>query len=183
MDKDAQDKLLLDILSKEYDKLKSEQCQRIAHRDSLVYATFVAIAAIATFALKADGNVHSLLALPFICFALGWTHLNNDHKITAIGKYIGSVLRPTVSSITGQPEWIFGWEIRVRSRRGRRLDKLLSFFGNGITFMCPGAAAICVFLHLHPNLSDIETALIFGGWAAIVILTIAMVVTSDLRCK
>ena len=68
----------------EYDKLKTEQTQRIGFRDNLPYVTLCLFGG--TIAITTT-NYYALLVVPWICLILGWTYLVNDEKISAIGRY------------------------------------------------------------------------------------------------
>ena len=76
----------LDILLAEYKALKDEQQKRIDRRDHLVYGTLTAIAATLVAAAKVP---EALLLLPAAALILGWTHLANDHMVSAIVRYSG----------------------------------------------------------------------------------------------
>lgn len=69
---------MLDIYLKEYDKLKNERMQRIGFRDNLLYVTLVLFGTVLAFALSEKGNPDTLLVLPWVSLVLGWTYLMND---------------------------------------------------------------------------------------------------------
>ena len=97
-------KMLLEVCLKEYDKLKSEQAQRIGYRDNLVYATLVATAGVIAFSFnRQSGNPVGLMLLPVACFVLGWMHATNDEKISAISRYIRTSLRDRIVRLTHLP--------------------------------------------------------------------------------
>ncbi|MBM0743962.1 hypothetical protein JOY44_20445 [Phormidium sp. CLA17] len=108
---------VLEIFFKEYDKLKSEQAQRIGFRDNLLYVTLGLFATIISFAVSNASNYYALLVVPWACLILGWTYLVNDEKISAIGRYIRLTLVERVKEKTGYTdlESLFGWEIAHRS--------------------------------------------------------------------
>jgi hypothetical protein len=109
--------ITLKIWLAEYDKLKTEQAQRIGFRDNLLYVTLGLFGVIIPTAISNATNYYALLVVPWICLILGWTYLINDEKISAIGRYIRLTLVEKVKEKTGHPdvESLFGWEIAHRS--------------------------------------------------------------------
>jgi L-asparagine transporter-like permease len=61
---------ILEIFFKEYDKLKSEQAQRIGFRDNLLYVTLGLFATIISFAVSNSTNYYALLVVPWVCLIL-----------------------------------------------------------------------------------------------------------------
>jgi hypothetical protein len=92
---------ILEILLKEYDKLKSEQTQRIGFRDNLLYVTLGLFVTVVSFAISSQANYYAFLVLPWVCLILGWNYVVNDEKISAIGKYIRYKLVDKVKEHTG----------------------------------------------------------------------------------
>jgi len=123
----------------EYDRLKVEQVQRISTRDNLIYATLVSFAGVIAATAQAK-SPDMLLLLPPICLILGWTYLSNDHKVSAIGLYIRTVLTPRLEVLTGEP--VLGWEIAHRSDAHRRSRKIGQLIIDLVTFAVPAIAAL-----------------------------------------
>jgi hypothetical protein len=144
---------ILEILLKEYDKLKSEQAQRIGFRDNLLYVTLGLFGTVVSFAVSNPAHYYALLVIPWVCLILGWTYLVNDEKISALGQYIRTELSERVKKITGelQTESVFSWESYRRTSKGRKLRKIEQFIVNQITFVIPGIIAAVAFLYLVPK--------------------------------
>jgi hypothetical protein len=68
---------ILEIFLKEYDKLKSEQAQRIGFRDNLLYVTLGIFGTVVSFAVSNSANYSALLVIPWVCLILGWTYVMN----------------------------------------------------------------------------------------------------------
>lgn len=148
-----------DVLLAEYDKVKTEQAQRIGVRDNLVYATLTAIGAVLLGTQQTAAGAHLLLALPPICAILGWTHLANDRMITQIGSYLREVLAPALAETTGQPA--LGWEdYHRRPGRWRRRKRRVQLAADVGTFCVPGVAAVLIWCAVRwsPVLSAVAVA-------------------------
>src|SRR4051794_25819998 len=77
----------VNILMKEYERLKDEQARRIGFRDGQIFVTLGAIGGLASYAtVHKDDRV--FLLIPWVCVIMGWNYLVNDEKISAIGRYI-----------------------------------------------------------------------------------------------
>jgi hypothetical protein len=148
-----QQQQILEIYFKEYDKLKSEQTQRIGFRDNLLYVTLGLIGTIISLAVSNTANYYALLVIPWVCLILGWTYLINDEKITAIGRYIRYTLTEKVKEQTGHTdiESIFGWETAHRSDNRRKRRKIEQLIIDEITFVLSGIVAVICFWVLVPN--------------------------------
>lgn len=72
----------------EYDKLKEEQVARITARDNLLNYNLVALGAVATVASSLETAELGFLTAPWISAIFGWSYLQHDEKITAIGRYL-----------------------------------------------------------------------------------------------
>ncbi|MBW4444316.1 MAG: hypothetical protein KME10_24465 [Plectolyngbya sp. WJT66-NPBG17] len=144
---------ILEIFFKEYDKLKSEQAQRIGFRDNLLYVTLGLFATIISFAVSNTANYYALLVVPWICLILGWTYLVNHEKISAIGKYIRYKLIDKIKEHTGYNdlETLFGWEIAHRDDKHRQRRKVLQLMVDEITFVASGLIALGAFWFLVPK--------------------------------
>ncbi|WDD30216.1 hypothetical protein PQG02_00510 (plasmid) [Nostoc sp. UHCC 0926] len=136
-----------EVYLKEYEKLKSEQTQRIGFRDNLLYVTLGVFGAVISFAVSNQANYYALLVIPWVCLILGWTYLVNDEKITAIGRYIRLTLAEKIKEHTGHTdiESIFGWEIAHRSDNRRKRRKIEQLIVDQITFVFSGVIALIAF--------------------------------------
>ena len=177
-----QQQQILEIYFKEYDKLKSEQTQRIGFRDNLLYVTLGLFGTIIALAVSNQANYYALLVIPWVCLILGWTYLVNDEKITAIGRYIRYTLTEKVKEQTGHTdiESIFGWETAHRSDNRRKRRKIEQLIIDEITFVLSGIVALISFWLLVSNaplainiLGVIEMLLLF-------ILGVEIVIYADL---
>ena len=162
---------ILEIFFKEYDKLKSEQAQRIGFRDNLLYVTLGLFATIISFAVSNAINYYALLVVPWVCLILGWTYVVNDEKISAIGKYIRYKLVDKVKDHTGYTdlETLFGWEIAHRSDRHRRRRKIQQWIVDEITFVFSGVIALLAFCFL---ISQPPLAVIILAWIELILLVL-----------
>lgn len=127
----------------EYDQLKGEQRARIRFRDSLMYTTLAAMAAVVAAALQAHSNLAFLL-LPPVTVILGWKYVANDDKITAIGRYIQAQLAPRLTALVQQP--VFGWETtHARGSRHPQARKAMQVLVDLLAFcFAPAAALVAV---------------------------------------
>jgi hypothetical protein len=144
---------ILEILLKEYDKLKSEQAQRIGFRDNLIYVTLGVFGTVVSFAVSNPANYYALLIIPWVCLILGWTYVVNDEKISTLGEYIRIDLAQKVEEKTKalKLESIFSWESYHRKAKRRTLRKIEQLFVNQITFFIPGIVALYAFCRLVPK--------------------------------
>jgi len=144
---------ILEIFFKEYDKLKSEQAQRIGFRDNLLYVTLGLFGTVVSFALSNSSNYYAFLVVPWVCLILGWTYVVNDEKISAIGRYIRYKLVDKVKEHTGYTnmETLFGWEIAHRDDKHRKRRKIQQLIVDEITFVVSGVIALAAFWFLVPK--------------------------------
>jgi NADH:ubiquinone oxidoreductase subunit 3 (subunit A) len=164
---------ILEILLKEYDKLKSEQAQRIGFRDNLIYVTLGIFGTVVSFAVSNSANYYALLVIPWVCLILGWTYVVNDEKISALGEYIRTELAQKVEEKTRVLglESIFRWESYRREAKGRKLRKIEQFIVNQITFVISGIVALIAFWYLVPKaLGEIK---ILAGVEFVLLLALA----------
>lgn len=155
---------VVDVLRDEYDALKKEQIERIKVRDNLTYLTIGAVAAAVYGAIQAHTPL-LLLTLPFVCTALGWKYVANDHKITAIGAYLRGELADRMSGLVG--EAVLGWETAHRVDHNRRRRMWLQYGADLLTFVAPGIAGITAVLVAgvpHPA----------AGWAGLAGLLLSL---------
>ncbi|MFE9989168.1 hypothetical protein ACFYRK_20145 [Streptomyces sp. NPDC005381] len=135
------------LLLTEYQTIKDEQKTRIGFRDNLLYVTLAAVTAVIAAASQAK-QPQMLLALPPVCVVLGWTYLVNDEKISAIGAYVRTELRPRLAAATGSPdtaEAVFQWETVHRSDARRRSRKLTQCAVDQGAFCAVPLAALVVY--------------------------------------
>jgi hypothetical protein len=137
---------IVEIFLKEYDKLKSEQIQRLGFRDNLIYANLIAMTGIISITANEIVKTLVLLVLPMICIVLGWTYLVNDEKISAIGRYIRYTLTEKIKkeTKTTDPD-VFGWETAHRTDARRISRKYTQLAIDVFAFVVPGFAAIWMF--------------------------------------
>ncbi|BAZ17953.1 integral membrane protein [Calothrix sp. NIES-4071] len=179
MDKQQQ---ILEIYFKEYDKLKSEQAQRIGFRDNLLYVTLGLFGTIISLAVSNPANNYALLVIPWVCLILGWTYVVNDEKITAIGRYIRYTLTEKIKEQTGHTdiESIFGWETAHRSDNRRTRRKIQQLIIDEITFVLSGIIALVCFWVLVSNPPLAVNILGFVEIILLVILGVEIAIYADL---
>ena len=97
-----------EFLKAEYDRVRSEQAQRIGFRDNLLFVHLAATGAIASWVLTNNPQipraVHALLLIPWVCVVVGWTYLVNDHHISRSGKYVRKDINPRADSLAKLPQ-------------------------------------------------------------------------------
>ncbi|MBM0744983.1 hypothetical protein JOY44_26040 (plasmid) [Phormidium sp. CLA17] len=174
---------ILEIFFKEYDKLKSEQAQRIGFRDNLLYVTLGLFATIISFAVSNAANYYALLVVPWVCLILGWTYVVNDEKISAICRYIRYKLVDKVKEYTGYDdlETLFGWEIAHRDDKHRKRRKIQQLIVDEITFVASGMIALGAFWFLVPNPPIGVTILSWVELLLLVVLGVETLIYSDLE--
>lgn len=144
----------LEVLLKEYEKLKDEQIQRVSFRDNIIYIMLVLVGSVGSFALSQSDKNFALLIIPWICLILGWTYLVNDEKISSIGKYIRTNLTESIrTQLKTSGKIIFGWEVEHRSDSERLQRKISQVLIDELTFVISGIAAVFVYLFLQQPIS------------------------------
>lgn len=139
---------LMDIYLAEYDKLKHEQTQRIGFRDNLIYANLIAITGITSVAISSAEAFPVLLITPLASVTLGWIYLNNDYKISLIGRYIKNELNEKISqSITVKEDLIFKWENISAGDPKRKTRKVIQLIIDEFNFVLPGLLAVLIYWH------------------------------------
>ncbi len=128
----------------EYAQIKDEQRARIGFRDNLLYVTLAAVTAIAAAAAQTDFP-ELILALPVVSLVLGWTHLVNDEKISAIGRYVRTELASRLAEATNVEEPLFGWETYYRSDDRRVSRKTTQTVVDLLAFLVTPFAALITF--------------------------------------
>ena len=173
---------ILDVFLKEYDKLKSEQTQRIGFRDNLLYVTLGVFGAVVSFAVSNPSNYYALLVIPWVSVILGWNYLVNDEKISAIGKYIRLTLVEKVKEKTSHSdiESFFGWEIAHRSDNRRKRRKIEQLIIDEITFVLSGIFAIVAVYLLIPQSSLLINILAIVELLLLIVLGIEIIIYADL---
>jgi hypothetical protein len=138
---------IADVYLLEYEKLKEEQVSRIGFRDNLVYVTIAAVGAVLSFALKSPTRPSIFLVLPPLCFALGWTYLMNDQKISAIGQYLRGTLAPALQSeVRSAP--VLTWELAHRADDLRTSRKLIQWLVDEVLFCVTAVVGIAAYFVL-----------------------------------
>lgn len=180
-----------ELLKAEFDRLKAEQTQRIGFRDNMIFVQFAAIGAVTSWVfanVDKSTSTYALLIIPWVCVALGWTYVVNDHMISRIGRYFRWVMEPRAQRLSdfepieiterddsGKPiiiSEVFGWEPfhRVDSRRASR--KKIQLAVDELTFFLPGLVAVVGFWILRcGNLQHTERPL----------LTVLLIITTLLE--
>ncbi|NES24267.1 MAG: hypothetical protein F6K41_36480 [Symploca sp. SIO3E6] len=173
---------ILAIFFKEYDKLKSEQAQRIGFRDNLLYVTLGLFGTVISFAVSNPSHYYALLVIPWICLILGWTYIVNDEKISAIGRYIRYQLVDKVKEHTSYTDvdTLFGWEVAHRSDKHRKRRKIQQLIIDEITFVCSGAIALVTFWFLVPQPPVAVTILSWLELLLLIILGVEIFIYADL---
>ena len=173
---------ILEIFFKEYDKLKSEQAQRIGFRDNLLYVTLGVFGGVVSFAVSNPSNYYALLVIPWVCLILGWTYVVNDEKISAIGRYIRYNLVNKVKEHTGYGdlETLFGWEIAHRSDKHRKRRKIQQLIVDEITFVFSGIIALSAFWFLVAKPPLGVTILSWVELLLLIVLGVEMLIYADL---
>jgi hypothetical protein len=174
---------ILEIFLKEYEKLKSEQIQRIGFRDNLLYVTLGLFGAIVPFALSSATNYPALLIIPWVCLIMGWTYLVNDEKISAIGQYIRHTLVDKLKEKTGYDDLgsLLGWEIAHRDDNRRKRRKIEQLIVDQITFTVSGVAAVLIFCLLVPNRAWGINLLLGIELLLLLVLAIEITIYADLK--
>ncbi|MFN8501581.1 hypothetical protein [Kouleothrix sp.] len=174
--------LVVDAYLREYEKLKDEQIARIGFRDNLIYATLVATGGLLSFALASPSNIYALLLLPLAGAVLGWTYLNNDRKISSIGRYIRSALLRNLRAATQAPDaQFFGWELTPQIEPGRLWRKILQLAVNIALFVGSGLVALAAFFLLSPAPPRIAWWVAGADVVMLVLLLLEIVRDADIR--
>ncbi|MET9340721.1 hypothetical protein [Nonomuraea sp. NPDC003804] len=150
-------------LLSEYDALKAEERQRIGARGQLLYATLTAVAGISTVTTTV-GQLGLLLLLPLAATVLGWVYVTNDHKITAIGRYLRDRLGPRLVGLIDDGSSdidVFKWENYHREDPHRPSRKRLQRAVDLAAFCAPSLTALALLWLLGPH-----TPLVLIGSAA-----------------
>lgn len=159
----------VDILVVEYQALKAEQCSRIGTRDNLIYATLAAYGAVLLGVGSRNASILFLLLIPAIGVLMGWTHLINDDKISAIGDHIQENIRPSLMAQLGGDD-LFAWEQAHRSRPGQRRRKRLQLGADTLAFVLPACMSILVYMLFADEALWIQLAVVVPEFAGLTTL-------------
>lgn len=159
---------MLNILITEYSTLKSEQLARIKIRDNFIYISLGIFGTIFSFSMFNIGtSVTSdksmvLLLIPTVSFILSWFYIDNDEKVSQIGKYIRKELTPKIKEFLDTDDsMIFGWESYHRSDHKRITRKTLQVTIDVITFVLPAVVSIYAYYTLNPESSKLIRVLTY----------------------
>ena len=170
------------ILLSEYEKLKSEQIQRLGFRDNLIYANLIAMTGILSIALSETVKILLLLLLPVVCLVLGWTYLVNDEKISAIGRYIRYTLSDDIRKNIEKEELdILGWETAHRSDERRMSRKIFQLVVDELSFVLPGFIAVVLFWINAPDVSLLFLWLALAEGILLLVLGLQIIIYADLK--
>jgi hypothetical protein len=173
---------ILAVFLKEYDKLKSEQAQRIGFRDNLLYVTLGLFGTIISFVFSNSANYYALLIIPWICLILGWTYVVNDEKISAIGRYIRLKLADKIKLAASYGgEDLLGWETAHRDDKHRQRRKIEQLVIDQIAFVVSGLVAIALFWTTVPCPPLSIKVLSWVELVFLLVLGAEMLVYADLR--
>jgi hypothetical protein len=201
MNNEQQQQQLFEVYLREYDKLKSEQTQRIGFRDNILYVTLGLFGGVLSFALSNKINYYAFLIIPWVCLILGWTYLVNDEKVSAIGAYIRyEIVEKVKNQIEFQDgkfqglidkikqergfqdtELILGWEVAHRSDKRRQRRKIQQLIIDEITFIVSGIAALLSFWFSVTNPPLILHILGVVELALLLVLGAEIIIYADLK--
>ncbi|MET8828091.1 hypothetical protein ABZX40_21170 [Streptomyces sp. NPDC004610] len=174
--------LLLHVLISEYEALKAEQNARIIARDHLMYATLAVFAATAAGVVGAGHAAGLVLLLPPVCIVLGWTYLANDEKVSAIGRYFRTALRPRLAAAIGAaPSDVLAWETAHRGGRLRVSGKYLQLAVDLIMFAVPAMLAPLSYLWSDSTGRPALTVVATAELLAATVLSTRIVLAADPR--
>lgn len=175
--------MILEVYLQEFDKLKSEQTQRIGFRDNMIYVTLVAIGGVASFAIGNESYIHALLILPWVSFIMGWMYLDNDAKISALGAYFRDTLAANIRTQVNLPpadKTVMGWEYVNQDDPGRIGRKYFQFAVNQVTFCISGLIALGAYYTQNRHPSLLITGLMVLECALMIALALQFCIHSDL---
>ncbi len=108
--------------------------------------------------------------------------LNNDEKITAIGRYIRLTLVEKIKKETANDDIdsIFGWEIAHRNDQRRKRRKIAQLIIDQRTFVFSGIVGLIAFWILVPQPLGITQVLCWIELALLIVLGVEIVIYADL---
>lgn len=190
---------LSDFLKSEFERVKTEQAQRIAFRDNTLFVHLAATGAVASWAITNLDKPHALfglLVVPWVCVIMGWTYVVNDYHISRMGKYVRTILEKRACAVatpltvqvtegdnaTFEIAELFGWEPYHRIDKRRASRKKLQFFVDEFTFVLPGIASILGYLFLKRWSFDNHfiTALLVLEIQALILIAVVIVSYADM---
>ncbi len=149
--KENRESQLTQVYLKEYEILKTEAISRAGIRDNLLYVVLIAYSGVISVVISGNPP-QALLLLPIIGFALGWTFIINDEKISSMGKYIHFVLTEKIKeALHCDDSSIFAWETFHRSDKKRRGRKIVMLLVNVLLFVVSGLVAILTLWIIAPT--------------------------------
>jgi len=142
-----------EILLEEYKVLKSEQLERIKHRDNIIYVLLGAVGTLFSFAIIHQAT-YVVAIIPMISFVLCWLYLVNDRKISEIANYINNDLAVQLSALIDANLDIFNWETVHKQYKGRKARKLIQFVVDILIFALPALGGVLM-VYMEPDSSYI----------------------------
>lgn len=135
-----------EILLAEYNALKTEQLERIKHRDNIIYVLLGAAGTLLSFAIIHNANYVAAI-IPMVSFVLCWIYLTNDRKISEIATYIEDDLAVQLSSCINNDEQneegpICNWEVKHKTYTGRKVRKLIQYIVDILIFGFPALIGV-----------------------------------------
>jgi hypothetical protein len=134
----------LEVYKAEYDKLKTEQTQRIQFRDNLLMAHLTVVGAVVAYIIEKNDNPlipYAYLVIPWTSSILGWAYLNNDIIISSIRDYLRNTLTPRLTMLP--PDALaFGWERHTLGQTSRKWRKPIQMIMDVTTFTIPAIGAL-----------------------------------------
>jgi hypothetical protein len=124
-------------------------------------------------------EVRLLLLVAPVCVVLGWTYFVNDNRITAIGRYIETVIVAAVAARTRSQMPVLAWEQQHRSGRGRRSRKVWQATVDLLTFVVSMFAALAVVALASPPSPELAAAV--GVEALVGVLLAYQIVAQAVR--
>jgi len=144
----------------EYSQIKSEQRERIQHRDGLVYTTITAMAAVVAATVQ-QHNAAVLLLLPPVVIVLAWKYLANDEKIGGARRYVGEQMAPRLALLAGATTTVFGWEDAHQNGVYRHVRRYVQLAVDLLTFCFLPACALAGFWILGPRPAGLVIVSVF----------------------
>lgn len=127
---------MINILLEEYKALKSEQLERIKHRDNIIFIMLGAMGTLFSFSIIHQAY-YVVAILPILSLSLCWIYLANDSRISEIGTYIEEDLASQIQKYLKTDEEIFYWEKKHREYKGRKTRKMIQYVVDLLIFAVP----------------------------------------------
>ena len=127
---------MINILLEEYKALKSEQLERIKHRDNIIFIMLGAMGTLFSFSIIHQAY-YVVAILPILSLSLCWIYLANDSRISEIGTYIEEDLASQIQKHLKTDEEIFYWEKKHREYKGRKTRKMIQYVVDLLIFAVP----------------------------------------------